>query len=405
MTQSDDSITCSADNPVSRPADVSASRPKFVTTAFFDGHDESYEDTEPLRNSPRLALVSINNSSAPSAEVPWSRILMPTSAAEGEPPVLTVGRHKACNVQLADPRASLHHFEVSTRRVECNDGVAAGNDALVTQDFVYECVLHDSSSNGTAVNGRIVGKGNTERLRTGDEICVLPANRVGRDKMIAFVFRNTAELLSATPEPMPVQEGQPSIPTLQRTEAQSLELEDLVLCPICMQPIYKCVALMPCFHNFCTACCSDWMRRKDECPVCRGTVAAVMKNHPMEAVIEAYLEANPDRRRDPEELQDMDARDGLDLGAGGKVVRDACWQGAGPLSPSLHAPALLGAAAPPHPPAAGHDAPGAAANPRARVNGHVRAAVLAAEGSARQADPGGRARPLARSGSQACALQ
>eukprot|EP00913_Durusdinium_trenchii_P035816 g33515.t1 len=91
-------------------------------------------------------------------------------------------------------------------------------------------------------------------------------------------------------------------------------LEELVLCPICMQPIYKCVALMPCSHSFCMSCCSDWIRRDAEsaqCPLCRRRITAVMKNHPMDSVVEAYLVARPDRRRPKEELLDMDSRDKL----------------------------------------------------------------------------------------------
>merc|ERR1712125_49067 len=160
------------------------------------------------------------------------------------------------------------------------------------------------------INGRTVGKGNSEPLRCGDEICVLAANRVGQEKTISFLFRNTTELFESP------------------NQVRRLDLEELVLCPICMQPIYKCVALMPCLHNFCMACYSEWMARKEDCPVCRRKVTCVVKNHPMEAIVEAFLEASPERRRRPEELSDMDARDRLKLGAGGKVVRELCAVGA-----------------------------------------------------------------------------
>mmetsp|Transcript_20463 Transcript_20463/g.36131 ORF Transcript_20463/g.36131 Transcript_20463/m.36131 type:complete len:354 (+) Transcript_20463:134-1195(+) len=272
----------------------SLSRPKLDTTIIIDNEGEDEKGQCSL-----FALVSLNASTAPSIEVPWSQLLALSLSPDKDPPVLTVGRHKDCKVQLSDPRVSLHHFEIVARR-RCSP------TDTTCESLTYECHLNDLSSNGTAVNGKTVGKNLSERLRSGDEICVLPTHKVGQDKRIAFIFRNTTEILG-TPK-----------------EVKQLELDELVLCPICMQAIYKCVALMPCFHNFCMACYSEWMNRKDNCPVCRQKVTAVMKNHAMDGVVEAFLEAYPERRRSKEELEDMDARDRLRLCAGGKVVRDHC---------------------------------------------------------------------------------
>lgn len=251
------------------------------------------------RLSPIFALASLNPKTAPSAEVRWSQLLSLTLATTGEP-LLTVGRSKECKLQLADPRASTRHFEIVVRRKD-SPAESHGPEALH-----FDCVLNDCSSNGTAVNGAIVGKGGSRQLRSGDEICVLPAHRVGDDEMIGFIFRNATERL-AEPE-----------------QVRSLELDELVTCPICMQIIYKCVALTPCSHNFCMACLSDWMRRKKDCPVCRRHIVAVMKNLPMDNVIEAFLEACPRSKRSDEEKRDMDARDLLRLGQSGRLVRDVC---------------------------------------------------------------------------------
>merc|ERR1712216_705198 len=104
--------------------------------------------------------------------------------------------------------------------------------------------------------------------------------------------------------------------------ATELKLLEHVLCPICMLVIYKCVALMPCFHNFCSACYSDWMGCKPDCPVCRQRVTAVIKNRAMDEVIEALLEASPENRRSREELEDMDRRDLLKLGRDGNIFHE-----------------------------------------------------------------------------------
>mmetsp|Transcript_5171 Transcript_5171/g.14595 ORF Transcript_5171/g.14595 Transcript_5171/m.14595 type:complete len:328 (-) Transcript_5171:141-1124(-) len=279
--------------------DASLTRPKLDATLVLEGGAEDPQEAQHQQpHCPLFALASLNTKTAPSAEVRWSQLLALSLAPDNEP-VLTVGRHKDCGVMLKDPRVSVRHFEIAARR----KGGAPGA-------MFYDCFLNDCSSNGTTINGNIVGKGNSKQLRSGDEICVLPTKRVGADEMIGFLFRNTTEHLSA-PE-----------------EVRTLELEDLVLCPICMQAIYKCVALTPCSHNFCMACLSDWMCRKNECPVCRRPISAVMKNHPMDGVIEAFLEASPQWRRSDEELQEMDAADKLRLGASGKLVRETGTVGA-----------------------------------------------------------------------------
>mmetsp|Transcript_85748 Transcript_85748/g.255624 ORF Transcript_85748/g.255624 Transcript_85748/m.255624 type:complete len:323 (-) Transcript_85748:82-1050(-) len=285
---------------------LSLTRPKLDATLVIgsspEDDDQEHEEQQPPQLS-LFALASLNTKTAASMEVRWSQLLALSLLPEDDP-VLTVGRHKDCGLHLEDPRASLLHFEIKARRQETEEGVPPSSPQDASTTLAYECFLHDCSSNGTAVNGSIVGKGNSKQIRSGDEICVLPASRVGPEEMIAFIFRNTTESFA------------------ESRKAPVLELDELVLCPICMQVIYRCVALTPCSHNFCMACCSDWMQKSDECPVCRRNITAVMKNHPMDAVVEAFLEASPQWKRADEELRAMDARDQLRLGSSGKLVRN-----------------------------------------------------------------------------------
>lgn len=44
------------------------------------------------------------------------------------------------------------------------------------------------------------------------------------------------------------------------------------------------------------------------CPQCRNKVERINKNHIVNNLVDAYLRANPDKKRDPEDLQDLDAR-------------------------------------------------------------------------------------------------
>mmetsp|Transcript_31630 Transcript_31630/g.73827 ORF Transcript_31630/g.73827 Transcript_31630/m.73827 type:complete len:391 (-) Transcript_31630:79-1251(-) len=248
---------------------------------------------------PLFSLHSLNPQTAPSAEVPWSQLLALTFTQEAAPSVLTVGRHGDCNIRLDDPRVSVHHFEIAARRQPS----ALGDATSVT----YECVLRDCSSNGTTVNGEMVGKGNSRRLKSGDEIVILPISKVGKDNTIGFLFRNMTEVLT----------------TPKIADSKQIQLGQHVTCPICIGVIHKCMAVMPCFHNFCSSCLSQWLlRRRDSrpCPVCRQEVTAVIKNHAMDAVIDAFLDAYPEKRRSRLELRDMDATDTLRLEPGSKLV-------------------------------------------------------------------------------------
>mmetsp|Transcript_6373 Transcript_6373/g.17125 ORF Transcript_6373/g.17125 Transcript_6373/m.17125 type:complete len:329 (-) Transcript_6373:69-1055(-) len=296
--------------PEDELCELSSIRPRLDATLVIESvinEDGAEQEGQQLPQLALFALASLNTKTAASVEVRWSQLLALSLLPEDEP-VLTVGRQKDCGVQLADPRTSLLHFELKARRKDgAEQGAAPPSSLQDVRSLAYECFLHDCSSNGTAVNGSVVGKGNSRQLHSGDEICVLPENRVGPEETIAFVFRNTTESFSA-PE-----------------KVRSLELDELVACPICMQVIYKCVAFTPCSHNFCMACASDWMSRKDDCPVCRRRITAVMKNHPMDAVVQAFLDVSPEWKREEEELRAMDARDKLRLGASGKLVRNvAC---------------------------------------------------------------------------------
>ncbi|CAK8999301.1 unnamed protein product [Durusdinium trenchii] len=272
---------------------AATTRPKLDATLLLEERQAHSAQKHAL-----FALASLNNRTAPSVEVSWCQLLALSLKPEQEP-VLAVGRHKDCHIQLSDLRVSVNHFDIMVQKPNASNTAEDG--------LHLECMLIDRSSNGTLVNGHVVGKGKWCHLHTGDAIEVLPSSRVGDEEMIAFLFRNSSERLSGV---------------------QSISvLEELVLCPICMQPIYKCVALMPCSHSFCMSCCSDWIRRDAEsaqCPLCRRRITAVMKNHPMDSVVEAYLVARPDRRRPKEELLDMDSRDKLRLGQSGKLVRDFC---------------------------------------------------------------------------------
>lgn len=70
---------------------------------------------------------------------------------------------------------------------------------------------------------------------------------------------------------------------------------------------------MDCFHSFCGACFSDWMKKSNECPNCRADVQAVKKNAQLNSLVEDFLDAHPDKKRSQEEMDEMDQKNKITL--------------------------------------------------------------------------------------------
>ena len=76
-------------------------------------------------------------------------------------------------------------------------------------------------------------------------------------------------------------------------------------CGICIDIIHECVTLMPCLHNFCGGCFSEWMTKSHLCPKCRDPVNEARKNTTLNNIIEAYIKANPEAERDEEDRKKL----------------------------------------------------------------------------------------------------
>jgi len=92
---------------------------------------------------------------------------------------------------------------------------------------------------------------------------------------------------------------------------KDLEVLEQIKCSICLGTLHNCVSLVPCHHNFCAGCYSDWMQESDACPQCRCSVDDVSRNHTLHNMIQTFLEAHPHLKRDPEDLKELDSRDKL----------------------------------------------------------------------------------------------
>jgi E3 ubiquitin-protein ligase CHFR len=166
--------------------------------------------------------------------------------------------------------------------------------------------LEDLSTNGTFVNGTKVGKGNRQALRNGDEISLLPASRATAVNKVKYkiMVMTTVVPGAATAAPAtakPSQSAATSTPSKQAKVDKSIS--DEMTCGICIEVIHECVTLMPCLHNFCGGCFSDWMKRSQQCPKCRDPVSEARRNVTLNNIIDAYLKSHPEEKRDAAELK------------------------------------------------------------------------------------------------------
>jgi len=214
---------------------------------------------------------------------------------------LMVGRMATADVQLDNPKVSGRHF--------CIQRNADG-----------ECHLEDYSTNGTYVNTKIVGKGNTRLLNDRDEILIIPDENEG----IQWIFLASPGSAGAPPvrapepsdEPAPkraktVEEPAEAPPPTQEDCMQ--ELADEIECQICQDILYKVVAVTPCLHNFCSPCLSKWLGAKKGacCPTCRAPIEDSHRNHTVENFVSKLLEKRPEKKRAAEELASLDSANTL----------------------------------------------------------------------------------------------
>ncbi|KAJ1965885.1 serine/threonine protein kinase [Dipsacomyces acuminosporus] len=83
-----------------------------------------------------------------------------------------IGRHKSCDIRIQNPHISNHHCLIY--RVESGSMLDDYEDSGNVNDYGAPCqsrvYLEDTSTNGTYVNGKKVGKNASVELQDGDEI-------------------------------------------------------------------------------------------------------------------------------------------------------------------------------------------------------------------------------------------
>uniref|UniRef100_A0A914V0L3 RING-type domain-containing protein n=1 Tax=Plectus sambesii TaxID=2011161 RepID=A0A914V0L3_9BILA len=153
-----------------------------------------------------------------------------------------------------------------------------------------------------------LSRGSTLSQENGGSERAMPAETSNGAHTASKVEEKDKAVPSVTKETSAADKPGPSGLNATAASKNGDKMEEMLVCSICCEIIHDCVSLTPCSHKFCAGCYSDWMSRSNECPVCRLKVDTIAKDYQFNAVIETYLQANPDKKRSPEEVKALDAK-------------------------------------------------------------------------------------------------
>ena len=174
--------------------------------------------------------------------------------------------------------------------------------------------LEDKSSNGTYIENQKIGKGNKRQLFPGKKFYILHKTKVlNQDQTKGFILTECEQKADCLKRER--QDGKKEEDTTTGNAKQikvplnnSGNVSDAVKCQICKGCIYKCVTAIPCIHNFCASCYSDWMEKSSCCPECKSEVLEIKKNTFMDNIVSNFLQNNPRYRKTTKDLLELDAK-------------------------------------------------------------------------------------------------
>ncbi|KAJ3427376.1 ubiquitin ligase protein chfr [Anaeramoeba flamelloides] len=92
-------------------------------------------------------------------------------------------------------------------------------------------------------------------------------------------------------------------------KGSSDKLEENLMCSICHEIQHNPIACVPCMHSFCGGCITQWSDRSSDCPLCKTKIDSYHRNFGLKNILAVYLENHPDKKRDPEDIQELDEND------------------------------------------------------------------------------------------------
>ncbi|VDM66314.1 unnamed protein product [Strongylus vulgaris] len=126
------------------------------------------------------------------------------------------------------------------------------------------------------------------------------ARRAEARKMKAARLREEANLVKSSETVK--QTDDPSKPTCFFDES-------LLACDICLEIMHNAMNVSPCNHKFCAGCIYEWNSLNTKCPKCRWSAADITRDATLNSIIEQYLIAFPEKRRDKAQLIELDERE------------------------------------------------------------------------------------------------
>ncbi|KAJ3045169.1 hypothetical protein HK097_001264 [Rhizophlyctis rosea] len=191
----------------------------------------------------------------------------------------------------------------------------------------------DLSRNGTYVNGEKIGKNKNRQLHDSDVITFHQRN----EDLPSYTFRGTTDKVASSSTPAAkrtisevkrsLSEVDDETPRTKKRKVALADMESNVSCGICHDVLYKAVSVVPCLHTFCGGCYSDWLRRSNQCPQCRVRATSASRNHIVNNLVESFLTLNPEKRREAEELAELDRKDRFNNGATPAIPNDDAYGG------------------------------------------------------------------------------
>jgi E3 ubiquitin-protein ligase CHFR len=205
----------------------------------------------------------------------------------------TIGRNTSCKICIPDKRLS-------------------GQHCMVTKKPDDTVVIEDCSTNGTWLNEDKIGKGVSKELKNGDTIYLLHSSKVKQEEILGYLFsfanmNNNSNKRKADEEAV-AKAKEEAAKEIEKKQKMDEELGEEMQCSICIDYIYQCITLIPCLHNFCASCYSDWMQKSKDCPSCRDPVTEARKNANVNNIIGKFLDSHPDKKRSKEEYDAMEKR-------------------------------------------------------------------------------------------------
>ena len=198
----------------------------------------------------------------------------------------------------------------ATNDIKIPDIKLSGQHCKIIKDDQGNFWVEDTSSNGTFIDNELIGKGKKKQVNSGDKIFLLHQSKVKVTEVIGYVFSvivtESSDLKRKREEELKSLEEEKKI--IEKQSKFEEQVGEEMMCCICIDFIYNCVTSIPCLHNFCASCFSEWMVKSTACPQCREEVTEIKKNATVNNMIQKFMENNPSKKRPKEEYEEMDQK-------------------------------------------------------------------------------------------------